>query len=144
MFSARGLNLPHFFLFSPSHHSFLLVPCQPHQCFNVQKYVYGITLWATSSLRICATSDAARFRPCETIARKIHMSPGQIFTAANYTQESALFLGEMHIGLVSRIIRDRDSVLLYVVKVTGSSGRIGTVSKSIHYGKWMISAHPFA
>ena len=33
----------------------------------------------------------------------------------------------MHSGLVSRIIRDLDSVLLYVVKVTGSSGWIGTV-----------------
>ena len=32
-----------------------------------------------------------------------------------------------HSGLVSRIIRDLDSVLLYVVKVTGSSGWIGTV-----------------
>ena len=33
----------------------------------------------------------------------------------------------MHSGLVSRIIRDLDLVLLYVVKVTGSSGCIGTV-----------------
>ena len=33
----------------------------------------------------------------------------------------------LHSGLVSRIIRDLDSVLLYVVKVTGSSGWIGTV-----------------
>ena len=32
-----------------------------------------------------------------------------------------------HSGLVSRIIRDLDSVRLYVVKVTGSSGWIGTV-----------------
>ena len=33
----------------------------------------------------------------------------------------------MHSGLVSRIIRDLESELLYVVKVRGSSGWIGTV-----------------
>ena len=33
----------------------------------------------------------------------------------------------IHTGLESRIIRDLDSVLLYLVKVTGSSGWIRTV-----------------
>ena len=38
-----------------------------------------------------------------------------------------LIADALHSGLVSGIIRDLDSVLLYVVKVTGSSGWIGTV-----------------
>ena len=42
-------------------------------------------------------------------------------------QNSGLNLGAWHIGLVSRIIRDLDSVLLYVVKVRSSPGWIRTV-----------------
>ena len=47
-----------------------------------------------------------------------------------------LSLKRMHSGLVSRIIRDLDSVLLYVVKVRGSSGWIGTVcnQSNMEYG----------
>ena len=38
-----------------------------------------------------------------------------------------LVIRAFHSGLVSRIIRDLDSVMFYVVKVKGSSGWIGTV-----------------
>ena len=47
-----------------------------------------------------------------------------------------------HSGLVSRITRGLDWVLLYVVKARGSSGWI--VVQSIQYGKWIITAHCFA
>ena len=45
----------------------------------------------------------------------------------------------MHIGLVSRIIRGLDSVLLYVVKVRGSSVWIRTV-----WNQSNMETHPFA
>ena len=51
----------------------------------------------------------------------------KIYRVIGIGSEDHKDLEAMHSGLVSRIIRDLDSVLLYVVKVTGSSGWIGTV-----------------
>ena len=52
-----------------------------------------------------------------------------ILIAASYLQAA------FHSGLVSRIIRYLDSVLLYVLKVRGSSGWIGTMCNQ---SKWKI------
>ena len=71
--------------------------------------------------QLCAVVNAG----LRKVLKKWMWPSHDYFSMVGMVIKMLLKYSALHSGLVSRIIRDLDSVLLYVVKVTGSSGWIG-------------------